>query len=53
MTTPAEPQSLLLQMLDPAHRADPYPHYGRIREQGPLQLPDSNLTVFSSFADCD
>lgn len=53
MTTSAEPQSLLMQMLDPAHRANPYPLYGRIREQGPVQLPDSNLTVFSSFADCD
>ncbi|MGB3354888.1 MAG: cytochrome P450 [Mycobacterium sp.] len=53
MTTAAEPQSLLLQMLDPAHRADPYPLYGRILEQGPLQVPDNNLVVFSSFADCD
>ncbi|WP_137145136.1 cytochrome P450 [Mycolicibacterium sp. CR10] len=53
MTTAAEPQSLLLQMLDPAVRADPYPLYGRIRAQGPLQLPDNNLAVFSSFADCD
>lgn len=53
MTTSAEPQSLLLQMFDPAHRADPYPLYGRIREQGPLQFPGTNLTVFSSFADCD
>ncbi len=53
MTTSAESQSLLLQMFDPAHRADPYPHYGRIREQGPVQLPESNLAVFTSFADCD
>jgi cytochrome P450 len=53
MTTAAEPQSLLLQMLDPAHRADPYPLYGRIREQGPMQLPQNNLTVFSSYTDCD
>lgn len=53
MTTAAEPQSLLLQMLDPAHRADPYPLYGRILEQGPMQVPENNLVVFSSFADCD
>ncbi|AFM19602.1 cytochrome P450 [Mycolicibacterium chubuense NBB4] len=53
MTSAAEPQSLLLQMLDPAHRADPYPLYSRIREQGPVQQPGSNLTVFSSYADCD
>ncbi|MCH9667230.1 MAG: cytochrome P450 [Actinomycetia bacterium] len=53
MTTSAEPLSLLQELLDPAHRADPYPLYGRIREQGPVQLPDANLTVFSTFADCD
>ena len=53
MTTAAEPQSLLLQMLDPAVRADPYPLYGRIRAQGPVQLPANNLTVFSMYADCD
>ena len=53
MTTSAEPQSLLLQLLDPAHRADPYPLYRKIREQGPVRVPEKNLTVFSSFADCD
>lgn len=46
-------QALLLQLLDPATRADPYPTYRRIRERGPLHMPESNLTVFSSFADCD
>lgn len=53
MTTSAEPQSLLLQILDPAHRADPYPLYSQIREQGAVHMPESNLAVFSSFADCD
>ncbi|MDY6998450.1 MAG: cytochrome P450 [Actinomycetota bacterium] len=53
MTTATDPQSLLREMLDPAHRADPYPLYGRIREYGPMQLPDSNLTVFSSYSHCD
>ncbi|MDG4668250.1 cytochrome P450 [Mycobacterium sp. 236(2023)] len=53
MTTAAQPQSLLVQMLDPAVRADPYPVYGQIRAQGPMQLPANNLTVFSTFADCD
>ena len=53
MTTSAEPQSLLVQVLDPAHRADPYPLYRRIREQGAVHVPESNLAVFSSFADCD
>jgi len=49
----AAPQALLLELLDPAHRADPYPIYRQLQERGPLQLPDSNLVVFSSFADCD
>jgi cytochrome P450 len=53
VTTAAEPQSLLLRMLDPAVRAEPYPLYREIRSQGAIQLPDSNLTVFSSYADCD
>ena len=51
MTT--APQDLLLQLLDPAHRANPYPVYRQLREQAPLQLPESNLTVFADFADCD
>ncbi len=53
MTTSAEPLSLLLELLDPVHRANPYPLYGRIREQGPMQPPNANLAVFSAFADCD
>ena len=46
-------QPLLLELLDPAYRADPYPVYREIRESGPLVLPESNLLVFSSFAECD
>lgn len=53
MTTAAEDQSLLLQLLDPANRADPYPSYRRIHERGPLQIPESNVAVFSTFAECD
>ena len=53
MTTLAESQALLLQLIDPSTRADPYPVYQQFRERGPLQLPESNLTVFSSFRDCD
>lgn len=53
MTTAADPQPLLLQMLDPAQRADPYPVFAQIRAHGPMQLPANNLTVFSTFADCD
>ena len=51
MTTAA--QTLLLELLDPAHRADPYPIYRQLRERGPLQLPESNLVVFSAFPDCE
>jgi len=46
-------QPLLLELLDPAHRADPYPIYRQIRDSGPMVLPESNLVVFSSFAECD
>jgi cytochrome P450 len=49
----AESQTLLLQLLDPSNRADPYPVYAQIRARGPLQLPDMTLNVFSSFQDCD
>ena len=51
MTTTEESQALLLQLLDPSNRANPYPAYDQIRERGPLQL--SHLTVFSSYQDCD
>lgn len=44
---------LLLQMLEPVNRANPYPLFAQIRELGPLLMPESNMTVFSSFADCD
>ena len=47
MTATTDPQALLLQLLDPSNRADPYATYERIRPQCPLQLPDSNLTVFT------
>ncbi|MFZ0834449.1 MAG: cytochrome P450 [Mycobacterium sp.] len=53
MTTVADSQALLLRLLDPSTRANPYPVYRQLRERGPLQLPESNLTVFSSFRDCD
>jgi cytochrome P450 len=55
MTTAAqaESQGLLLQLLDPANRADPYRLFAQFRELGPLQLPQTNLTVFSAYRDCD
>jgi len=49
----AESHALLLRLLDPAIRADPYPIYQQIRERGPLLIPEANLAVFSSFRDCD
>lgn len=52
MTT-AQAQTLLMQLLDPSNRADPYPVYERIREAGPLLMPEAHLAVFSRFRDCD
>ncbi len=49
----AESQGLLLQLLDPANRADPYRLAAQFRDHGPLQLPEARLTVFSSYRDCD
>jgi cytochrome P450 len=53
MTTTADAQTLLLQVLDPSNRANPYPVYEQLREHSPLPMPETNLTVFSSFRDCD
>jgi len=53
MTATAHAQTLLVQLLDPSNRADPYPLYEQIRAHGPFHLPDGNLTVFASFTDCD
>lgn len=47
------PQELLLQLLDPANRANPYAVYKRFRDSGAMQPPDANLTVFSGYRDCD
>jgi cytochrome P450 len=52
-TGQVEPQGLLLQLLDPAFRADPYPLFARFREHGSFHLPVGNLAVFSSYRDCD
>jgi cytochrome P450 len=53
MTTADESRALFTQVLDPSNRVDPYPMYRRLREHGPLTLPEANLTVFSSYAHCD
>ena len=47
------PAALLAQLLDPVHRADPYPVYRQLRESGPILMPESNLVVFAGFDDCD
>ncbi|OBF52640.1 cytochrome [Mycobacterium sp. 852002-53434_SCH5985345] len=52
-TAPTDSQGLLLQLLDPANRPDPYPLCAQFRDGGALQLPGANLTVFSSYRDCD
>jgi len=52
-TRQAESQGLLLQLLDPANRADPYRPLAQFRDRGPLQLPEANLVVFSTYRDCD
>jgi cytochrome P450 len=52
-TSVAGPQELLLQLLDPANRANPYAIYEQFRECGPLLMPDGDLIIFSSFRDCD
>lgn len=49
----ADAQGLMLQLLEPANRADPYRLFARFRELGPLQLPSANLAVFSAYRDCD
>ena len=53
MTTSADAQTLLLQVLDPSNRANPYPLYEQLREHSPLFMSETNLTVFASFRDCD
>lgn len=57
-TAPTEPdqaelQGLLLQLLDPASRANPYPLFARFRDRGSFHLADGNLAVFATYRDCD
>jgi len=53
MARTTDPQARRFPLLDPSNRANPYPAYDQIRASGPLQVPGQNLTVFSSFDDCD
>ncbi|QUR69299.1 cytochrome P450 [Mycobacterium spongiae] len=48
-----EYQALLVQLLDPANRANPYPLYAELRDGGAFQVPEANLTVFAQYQDCD
>lgn len=50
---PTESQTLLLRLLDPATRADPYPVCAALRDRGPLTLPGADFVVFSTYRDCD
>ena len=53
-TTPAQADlQRLLQLLDPANRADPYRIYAQFRDLGPVRSPEANMVVFSSYRDCD
>src|SRR6201997_587390 len=52
-TEQTESHGLLLQLMDPANRADTYPLYAQFRDRGPFHLPEANLAVFSSYRDCD
>lgn len=52
-TEQADPQTLLLQLLDPVSRADPYPVCAELRGNGPLVLPGNDFVLFSSYRDCD
>ncbi|MFE6860178.1 cytochrome P450 [Nocardia sp. NPDC057668] len=40
------------ELLDPAHRVDPYPLYERMRAAGPVRLGSMPVVVLSSHADC-
>jgi hypothetical protein len=44
-TEQAESQEMLLQLMDPANRADPYGLYAQFREQGALQLAEAKAGI--------
>lgn len=50
---PDTTESLFTQLLDAANRPDPYPIFRQLRDRGPIQVPQANLTVFSTYRDCD
>jgi cytochrome P450 len=52
-TEQAESQQLLLQLLDPANRADPYRLFAQLRDRGPFQMREGNVAVVATYRDCD
>lgn len=50
---PASPQARFEALFAPSIRADPYPAYRAARHAAPFALPELNMVVFGSFADCD
>ncbi len=51
--TPFDPDAELVRVLaTPEGRADPYPHYARIREHAPLFRSTMGNWIVSRFADC-
>ena len=52
MSRVAGSQAVLQALTDPATRADPYPVFAQFRDR-PIQLPEANLAVFSTYRDCD
>ncbi|MGV0717761.1 cytochrome P450 [Mycolicibacterium sp. XJ662] len=52
-TTPTSPQGRFEAIFDPAVRADPYPAFRAAAHAAPFALPEFNMVVFGSYADCD
>lgn len=54
MTVTSEPAGIreYLSLIDPAHRADPYPLFARMRAAGPFRLGSAPVVVLSSYRDC-
>jgi len=46
-------QTLLLGLMDPANRADPYRLYAELAAAGPLALPAMNTALFAGYPECD
>lgn len=52
MTIAEAPANPLAALVHPDVRADPYPLYTMLREQGPLLTADGALAAFASYKDC-